>query len=385
MAPLSFCLKIGRVVIEENIEMKYGVLPSQMISELLTAGFISNGNKANVCTDTYDVVVGDELYRMPNAFLPLPGERVIDQVNKYGIKVRPGSPLERGVCYLWRVQESITKVLPDNIFAYLNPKSNIGRVDMLARLLVDGVSRYDFIPAGYTGPLWAMIEPNSFSVIAHEGASFNQIRFMNRETRLDEVGLGINFDSNKMLFDRSGKQILYGGVSHSDHDGSILLTLGLDFETIGYEAKKSREPIDLSLKDHYDPREFFSEIYHSDGQVSFRENSFNILSTEESVRVPDTLACEMRPMDERSGEFRTHYAGYIAPGWGMGKDSDGFGKPLTLEVRFFSDFRVRRGQPFAKIRFERMLEAPEVHYDAQTNIKFGVQTGPGLAKYFKKW
>jgi hypothetical protein len=46
---------------------------------------------------------------------------------------------------------------------------------------------------------------------------------------------------------------------------------------------------------------------------------------------------------------------------------------------------ARRGQPFAKIYFDRMIERPLIHYDQQPGTKFKVQDGPGLAKYFKSW
>lgn len=368
--------------------MKYGgVLPSQLISELVENGFIGEAKPQGVCTDTYDVSVNEEIYRMNEAFLPLEQERVEDLVSQYGTRIPPGSILEKGVCYVCRLKEKISQRIPDGVYCYSNPKSNIGRVDILTRLLADGVSRYDYIPAGYTGSLWTMVIPRSFSVIIPEGLSLNQIRFFNQDTRLDELRLGAIFNTKGgMLFDRQGRQILYEEVEHSDGDGSILLTLGLDFTHVGFEAIDNGEPIDLSKVDHYDPRDFFREVFVSKGSLKFKPHSFYILSTERSVRVPESLTCEMRPMDHRNGEIRVHYAGYIAPGWGMGSDNNGKGRPLTLEVRSFeSGFMVRRGQPFAKIRFERMIETPRVHYDAQSGTKFKIQNGPGLAKYFKAW
>lgn len=368
--------------------MKYnGALPSQLIEELVQSGFLENANKGNVCTDTYDPVITGEVYRLNEAFLPAYREQIEDIVSHHGIKICQGSVLEKGSCYLFRLAERVKEKIPDGVYGYANPKSNKGRVDILTRLLANGVSRYDYIPAGYTGSLWSMVVPRSFSVITCEGLSFNQIRFFNQNTRLDELRLGLYFNQNGgFLTNRFGKMICYENIENSDRDGSVLLTLGLDFPIVGFEAIDNGEPIDLSKKDHYNPHDFFREISVHNGCVKFGPNSFYILSTEENVRVPPNFTCEMRPMDERSGEIRVHYAGYIAPGWGVGPDGRGNGRPLTLEVRSFeSAFRVSRGQPFAKIRYERMIEAPHVHYDQQPGTKFKVQQGPGLAKYFKKW
>ncbi len=98
--------------------------------------------------------------------------------------------------------------------------------------------------------------------------------------------------------------------------------------------------------------------------------------------MPPDLVCEMVPMDERSGEFRSHYAGFIDPGWGWGKKGEGRGRPLTLEVRPFEDIIVRHRQPIGKICFEKMAETPAVAYDALSS-NYLVQSGPKLAKHFK--
>ena len=368
--------------------MKYGgALPSQLIAELVGNDFISQANPKNISTDTYDPVISEEIYRLNEAFLPARGENIEDVISHYGRRICHGAVLEKGFCYLIKLTESMKNKIPDDVYCYANPKSNIGRVDILVRLLANGISRYDYIPTGYTGSLWVMVIPRSFSVITQTGLSFNQIRFFNQDTRLDEMRLGFSFNKDGgFLCDRFGNIIPYEGMEHSDKDGSVLLTLGLDFPTIGFEAIENGEPIDLSLGCHYDPREFFREIEVHNGCIKFKPHSFYILSTEESVRVKPEYTCEMRPMDERSGEIRVHYAGYIAPGWGVGPDGLGKGRPLTLEVRSFENaFMVRRGQPFAKIRFERMVEPPLVHYDQQPNTKFKTQQGPGLAKYFKEW
>jgi dCTP deaminase len=87
-------------------------------------------------------------------------------------------------------------------------------------------------------------------------------------------------------------------------------------------------------------------------------------------------------MDERSGDFRSHYAGFLDPGWGYGTKGEGKGRPFTLEVRPFEDLVVRKGQPIAKIKFERMLEEPDMHYDTKVS-NYLHQTRAKLGKQFK--
>ncbi|MCD5381381.1 MAG: 2'-deoxycytidine 5'-triphosphate deaminase, partial [Candidatus Pacebacteria bacterium] len=127
--------------------------------------------------------------------------------------------------------------------------------------------------------------------------------------------------------------------------------------------------------------EFFKKICIEDGALRLERDKFYILSAAERVRIPADLASEMVPMDERSGDFRSHYAGFLDPGWGCGAEGEGEGRPFTLEVRPFEDLVVRSGQPIAKIRFEKMIETPDFHYDTKQS-NYLVQSGPKLSKHF---
>lgn len=368
-------------------ELKYfGALPDFSIKQLIEDEYIKNGDQNCVGTDTIDPVISEEIYRIPQVFMPLSNERVCEFARKYGKRIERSNTFESGVCYLIKLKESISRELPFNLYGYGNPKSNIGRIDTLVRFVVDGVSRYDFIPRGYVGDLWVMIVPNSFPIIVPEKFSFNQFRFLNKNTRLTEDQLKTAFNSDGgLLYSKNSEKIEYKNILHSDKDGSILLSLGLDFCRVGFEAVPNGEPIDLSKINFYNPKDFWREIHTDNGSINLGPNQFSILSSEEFVRVFPTLACEMRPMDDRSGEFRVHYAGFIAPGWGYGSVGQERGRPLTLEVRSYEPIRIRRGQPVAKIRFEMMAQEPDVHYDMQSSTKFKVQDGPCLAKYFKSW
>jgi dCTP deaminase len=174
----------------------------------------------------------------------------------------------------------------------------------------------------------------------------------------------------------------YEDITVRDNDGSLILTLDLESECLGYEGIVSDAVIDLSKIKHYDHKKFFKPVKKKGDFVYLKKDAFYILSTHEGVRVPPELSCEMVSMDDRSGEFRSHYAGFIDPGWGWGKTGEGKGRPLTLEVRPFEDIIVRQGQPIGKIKFERMTEVPELVYDA-TSSNYIVQSGPKLAKHFK--
>lgn len=367
---------------------RYGALPSQLIKELVQNGFVKGvTEESNIRPGSLDPSITGEVFRVNGVFLPAYNETVKDAIKRVGGIQLKGEKilLEKGCVYALRLNETIDH-FPANIYAYCNPKSSSGRVDAHVRLLVDKLSRYDAIESGYSGPMWLLVVPKTFPIIVSPGLTLNQIRFCNSDTRLDELSLEVKFNANGgLLFDHEGQEMHYKKIHHTDKDGSILLTLGLHFPSAGFEAVENGEPIDLSLRKHYDPKYFFREVIVSNNSLVLRAGTFYILSTKESVRVPANLACEMRPMDERSGDLRSHYAGFIDPGWGVGADNHGRGRPLTLEVRSFDNgIIVRDGQPIAKIRYERMLENPTQHYD-EMDPTYGSQNGPKLGKYFSEW
>ncbi len=375
----------------DNIMGKIGALPSETIHELLRESLIVEADPRNVRPGSLDLAITDEVYRVNGAFLPGCDETVAAAMRRVGGIRLTGAKvlLEKGCCYCIRLAERIAR-FPAHTYAFANPKSSSGRVDMHVRLLVDRSSRYDAINEKYQGPLWLLVVPKTFPVLVSPGLALNQLRFFNGDTRFDELQLSMMFESGGgLLADEKGKGFIYSDITHTDGDGSILLSLGLNFEVPGYEAIETGEAIDLSLKAHYDPRNFFREVTVSKvcgkSSVTLRSGNFYILSSREYVRVPESLACEMRPMDERSGDLRSHYAGFIDPGWGIGVDGSGNGRPLTLEVRSFDNgIIIQDGQPIAKIRYEKMLRIPEQHYD-QMSPTYGTQNGPKLGKQFAEW
>lgn len=368
--------------------MRYGgALSIQLIEEMVGSGFLKGVLGSNIRPGSVDLQITGEVWRVKGAFLPSFDESVLSAIKRVGGTKLSGSKiiLEKGCCYALPLNEKIEH-FPDGVYAYCNPKSSSGRVDIHVRLMVNSFSRYDAVGKNYSGEMWLLVVPKTFPVIVSSGLTLNQMRFFNQDTRLDEMRLEMQFNHNGgLLFNNQGDQIKYREVLHSDNDGSILLSLGLDFLEPGFEAIETGEPIDLSLKGHYDPKYFFRRICVTDNSLALRAGTFYILSTKECVRVPSSLACEMRPMDERSGDLRSHYAGFIDPGWGINEDGYGRGRTLTLEVRSFDNgLIIQDGQPIAKIRYEKMIEVPREHYD-QMSPTYGVQSGPKLGKYFFEW
>ena len=89
----------------------------------------------------------------------------------------------------WRRSASISSRcmerldLRSTLSATANPKSSTGRLDVFTRLIADGTDSFDYVPAGYSGPLYIEISPRSFSILVRQGSRLNQLRLLRRTTR----------------------------------------------------------------------------------------------------------------------------------------------------------------------------------------------------------
>lgn len=358
-----------------------GALPDKTIEEMLRAHMIYNIlNLAQIQPASLDLTISDEVYEVGGSILPKSNERVKDLLgvlrNK---KFDFSNPLEINKTYLICLNESLA--LFEDIYGYANPKSSTGRVDLHVRMLSDGFSRYDGCKKGYKGALWIVVTPKSFRTYLKPGLALNQIRFFNSDTRFDHLQLGIQNAQEPLVWDQETREpVPWEQLSTFDRDGSVILRSDLRTGFVGWVAKQTDTILDLSRTDN-DPDVFFEKIDHEGGHIILKKDKFYIMSTYESVRIPPCLASEIAPMDERSGEFRTHYAGFFDPGWGWGQTGEGCGDTATLEVRPYEDVMLRHLDPIARFKFELMAELPKTKYGPANN--YAGQVGPQLGKYFR--
>lgn len=361
-----------------------GALAAEQLRELMAAGNITGAEAAHVSPASLDMTLSEEAYLIQGLLLPRVGESVREALALMQPKaVSLEQPLQAGQLYLIRLRESVA--LPESVYGYCNPKSSTGRLDTHVRVLADGVPRYDSLsPKGYQGELWVAVYPQSFSLQVHPGTPLTQLRLFTDDTRLRETELAQVCAEQQLVWHPTEERSLaYQDLLTHDQDGAMLLTAYVADGVVGYECTAGPNAvIDVARVGQYPAAEFFTPIHATEGVIHLVRDRFYILSAAERVRIPPTLASEMVPMDERSGDFRSHYAGFLDPGWGWGADGQGTGRPFTLEVRPFEDLLIRAEQPIAKIKFEYMAQEPAVHYDTKDS-NYLVQSGPKLAKQFR--
>ncbi|MBM3204835.1 2'-deoxycytidine 5'-triphosphate deaminase [Candidatus Uhrbacteria bacterium] len=361
---------------------RYGAIPYQLIKEMMAAGYIQNGNVEAIQPASLDLTITDEVYRMRGSYLPRPGESIRTIVERGMLFKHPiEHPLEKDGLYLIKLAESLK--LPPGIRATTSNKSSSGRVNLRGRLLVDGVPRFDEVPAGYQGSLWIEVIPKSFPIRLHLGDRINQIRFFHGDARLSELEHRMAYDRHTFLRTLDGARI----PPSSEYIGrGITMTVDLtSTEIIGWRAKSTAwSVLDTAKRDH-DPNDFFDPLPRpKDGELVLHPQDFLILATKEKIVTPPNYAAEMAAYDASKGEFRSHFAGFFDPGFGWDQDETKCGNVAVLEVEAYShDFVLRDGQPICLMLYERTLATPERLYSAELKSNYAHQKGLLLAKWFK--
>lgn len=338
-----------------------GVLPRQELVKLWSERAISSKytlEDSQFQPASLDLRLGEQAYRVQCSFLP-EKQRVEDKLLDYfmyAVDLRDGGILEPGAVYLIPLVERLK--LPEHILGKANPRSSTGRLDIFTRLVSDYNPRFDEIEQGYEGPLYVQLISRSFTIRVSTGQSLNQIRFMSGDVLCSDPEIETLHKTNPLLFlDEApvgfGEIVLRGG---------LFLRLDLNGpDAIGYMAKKNSPLLDLARINHYDILQFWAPIFSdAKGRLTLSPEDFYLLCSKEKVRIPPEYAAEMVAYEPASGELRTHYAGFVDPGFGF---SGAQGTTFVLEVRAHDvPFVIEDGQRFCKLQLERMMSTPDRLY-----------------------
>src|SRR5271166_4912318 len=168
-------------------EIKSGVLPSQALEQMIAAGAIRARTPIlpeQVQPSSIDLRVGAEAYRVRASFLAAGSATVTSKLERYRLHTldlsRP-AVLEKGCVYIVPLQEELA--LPAGISGKANPKSSTGRLDIFTRLITDEGRRFEIVPAGYKGRLYAEVVPRTFSVVVRQGERLSQLRLFRGDYR----------------------------------------------------------------------------------------------------------------------------------------------------------------------------------------------------------
>ncbi len=370
----------GRVVRYRNT----GIIPYQGIDTLIREGNVEavrDIEASQLQPASLDLRLGARAYRIRASFLPGPNASVMDGIARLdglpAIDLAEGAVLEKGVVYVAEIEEHVR--LPGDVLGIASPKSSIGRLDVLVRLVTDRGSAFDRIEAGYRGRLFVEIAPQTFSIVVRRGSRLTQLRFQRGRPVMPASEVQSRYDRGDLLRVDGARLPLREAMVAVTAD---LNGCGAD-AVAGFRAKKNTNKIDIDRTNFYDPCDFWEKMPAADGRIYLDPGEFYILGTREEVGVPPQLVAEMVPFDPISGEFRTHYAGFFDPGFGW-IDGQARGSRAVLEVRSYGvSFTLEHAQIIGWLRYAPIAGGrPDKVYGTDLASSYQGQ-GLALSKHFR--
>ncbi len=360
-----------------------GILPAQAIRELMADKSLLLSRPLGtrqLQPASIDLRLGTTAYRVRASFLPGPGNTVaakLDDLKLHEIDLSVPAVLETGCVYIVPLLECLA--LPPEIAATTNPKSSTGRLDVFTRVIADGSGAFDQISAGYRGPLYAEICPQTFPILVRAGSTLSQIRF--------RIGQPIESDAELLRLQRECG-LVTGGVENIEHGIALSVDLAGDATgLVGYRAKRHTGIVDVdasgscAIADYWEPIHV-DPLRPRTHRLILDPDQFYILASKEAVHVPPTHAAEMMPFNPLVGEFRVHYAGFMDPGFGHAP-AGGSGARVVLEVRSHTvPFILEDGQIIGRLVYERMAVVPDILYGQDLKSHYQGQHLK-LSKHFK--
>lgn len=353
-----------------------GVLSKRQVKDLCDSDLIRDVQNPDASVDesSIDLSLSNQVYHLTEGSVkPFSHAPYFDTLRRRSL-LEPVTPdkdifvLKRLNTYLVRVREQLSRKLSNTrLFGQATAKSSIGRVDVLVRIIVDGMDGYDFYDSNRAteGEMFAEITPIGFNVCIRPGTALAQLRLFYGDPRSAEIrGSEIHRTC-----------ILDPGRTRSCSDAKTgsagLLSVNLDPVPLGQQNISAFEglPKDsntLNLwrepdeRDRPNPRDFFCPLEATKERLVLCPGSFYILRSRERLSLPPGIAVYIRAIDETLGEMRIHYAGFAHPRFGYVRDDSVLGTPLIFEVRGH-DFPavLLHGEKMARLTFYRMSEPAE--------------------------
>jgi len=364
--------------------MPVGVLTQDELLDLVDKKIVIAGKyfeSDHVGPASIDLSAEDEIYQVD--FVVQPNEKQNEKVRDLlplmmASKIKRDSVLKAGKTYL--AKASVELDFSNGIIAMCNTKSSNGRNFIFCRVIADGIHAFDYIykkDSDYKGELWIMIMPLVFDIELSKTERLVQMRIATGNKRLDYKKISKYLVSHDLLFRRTGVAYPKTSIAVDHGDGSVLCTLHLKpGKIIGYECIGGK----VNLADRgLDPKKYFKPLYVEDGMLKLEAGKYYLLATNEAIKVPVNMSCELLALDTRLGLFFSHFAGFFDPGF--------FGTG-TLEIMSPYDVVLRDKQPVAKFVFDFLTKKTIGYGQAKKVGQFGNYQGQmevKLPKQFCEW
>ena len=347
------------------------VLSDNQIRRLIDGGAILNSNLNLINASSLDLRLGVKKWRLLGSILPLPEQTVKDVIENSGVVddkhfLETQFYIDKDQPYLFELNESLN--LPPGIYARIFNKSGRGRIGTSVRGIVDKNSKFDDIPAGYKGKLYAEVCATVFpEVIIGGQTTMPQIRFYNGYPQpLIGADLQLLLRQEPILLNKDNTPIVFSDIQLNKiaRKGSLMFTADLSRELLVYKAKLDKKAINIEKKEYYNSEDFFEEVKSKKGnnKIIIHPGEFVLIHSKEKIRLPPRYAAEISDYSSKIGDMKAHYAGLINPGHGYNPEKI-CGDHIVFEVRARDiPICIQDGQRLANFEIFRMSEIPEIEY-----------------------
>ena len=380
-----------------------GVLNDTQIRQLYNGNYIVGRGalkKEHLDYSSIDLLISDEGYWIEAGYSVKPSGRepYNSLIEKEGSAIRLNPEpdgtflLKCKQTYVFKIQERLGSDLWEAGFhGQATAKSSVGRIDVLARLVVDGMDQYEgFSPgrvkrANFFGDMYLEITPMTFNVKVKEGIALSQLRLFYGDPEISKVN---SQESYRTIL---GEQ-------------AVDASLGVDLDQVEIRGepvvafcarRENTEPVPLWEEDKDENKPSPCDYWRfvtpdKPGRLRVEQDEFYLLRSKEKISVQKGVAVYCRASDETIGEMRIHYAGFAHPFFGKKRPDKPFGTPLIFEVRGHQvDVSLANGERMARLIFYRMSEDCE---EKKTDNSITKQPknpyqdqSLQLSKYFRDW
>lgn len=378
-----------------------GVVSKPQVKDLVSEGALKYLNAEDeVDASALALVLGDEAYLMTRGAVKPFGDDYEHflTASSYAERISfSGETIlapEKTYVFKIRLEVGPHLVASKRFFGQATGRSSVGRVDVLTRLIVNGMDQYEgFTPKGLlngkNGKLFLEVTPITFPVKVKPGIALSQLRLF----------LGSPASAKMEALD-----VCRAALRNSDDENDGYLSLQVipekygthDLKAVAFRAKieeqRKVEPIRLwetenagdrpKPEGHWEAISAQEKLFKNKHFVTIEPGYFHILRSKEELAVPLGIAVYCRPSDETIGEMRIHYAGFVHPGFGLRRAGEKHGTPLIFEVRGH-DFEatLMHGEKLARLDFYRMSRDAEAS-DKPSDYE---EQSLKLSKYFGDW
>jgi dCTP deaminase len=368
-----------------------GIIPSQELRQFVEDGIISATGigEDQIQPSSIDLRLSRDAYLVHASFLPGTATTLLNKAAANGmlrerIDISGPTILQPGLIYVIPLMESLN--LPSDVFGIANPKSTTGRLDIFTRLITDVGDEFERVRRGYSGKIFIEVVSQTFPIVVQAGMRLNQLRLARGRHVFagDRALRKLDQRDDLVAADEESAQ----ANPQANVDRGLRLTVDLEGNgsgIVGYQAKRTATPIDLSKIDHYEIAEFWKPIHRCEKlQCILEPGEFYILASKQRVRVPPGFAAELLPYDLATQEFRVHYAGFFDPGFGYGTGGEIPGTRAVLEVRASQmPILLEDDQFVGRLNYYRMAAPPDKVYGGPIGSSYQ-QQGLALSKQFKR-